>query len=181
MPAVVSLTQDDVFKALATVLEAIVPGGVEVIQGQVNRVPSPAGPDYIVFWPTLNRGLSTPVATPVGLTKLDHVEYLQPTEVSIQVDVHGPQAANLAQMITTLWRTPWACDAMAAVNPAVQPLHADDPRQMVFQTGEKQLEDRWVIDTLLQANPVTTTVQQFADTVTVGLVEIDTAYPPGDA
>lgn len=185
MTATISLTEDDLFAALGAFIEDVVGAPPwEVIQGQVNRAPSPSGADYIVMWPTMQRRLGTNTVTPAesgdipGQLDLNH--YRQPTEQSVQIDVHGPNSAKAATMITTLFRSPYACDFLAAYNGgAIQPLHADDPQQMAFENGEKQVENRWVIQAVLQANPVTTTVQQFADAVTVGLIEVDATYPPG--
>lgn len=181
MTALLSLTQEDVCTALRAFLLDVLPAGVEVVQGQINRVPTPPGADYVVFWPTLARRLATNTVTPsASASELNLNNYLQPTELRFQVDVHGPASANNAQMVTTLFRSDYACMFLAAYNGgAIQPLFADDPQQMAFADGEKQVEDRWVIQAVLQANPVTTTVQQFADAVTVGLLEVDATYPPG--
>lgn len=180
MTATLSLDIDDIFTALGGFLQDVAGSAWEIIQGQVNRAPTPAGAQYIVMWPALQRRLATNTVTPIGLTELDANEYLDPTEYTIQIDVHGPRSSGVAQMIQTLFRSAYACTYLGAFSGgAIQPLHADDPQQMVFENGEKQVEDRWVIQAVLQANPVTTTVQQFADAVTVGLIEIDASYPPG--
>lgn len=182
MTATLSLTINDIFTALRAFLLDVAGPGWEVVQGQVNRVPSPIGDNYMVMWPTLQRRLSTNIVTGVdtGSGELDANTYKDPTEIHIQVDVHGDLAFSVAQMVQTLFRSPYACSFLGTFNGgAIQPLYADDPQQMAFGNGEKQVEDRWVIQAVLQANPVTTTVQQFADVVTVGLIEIDATYPPG--
>jgi len=43
----------------------------------------------------------------------------------------------------------------------VFPLYADDPRQMPFVNAENQVEERWVVDVVMQANPTVQTVMQF--------------------
>ena len=43
--------QTDVFTALRSFLLGVLPNGVEVIKGQVNRVAEPQGSDFVVFWP----------------------------------------------------------------------------------------------------------------------------------
>lgn len=184
MSASIDLTEPMIFTALGAFLTDVLPMDVEVIRGQVNRVPSPNVPDYVVMWPTMRRLLSTArvTATAAGPgPELDRNHYMTPMELSVQVDVHGPASASNAQMLVTLARTEYATAFFDARAEAVQMLAMEDPRQLAFETGEKQLEDRWVIGALLQANPVTTTVQQFADVVAIGLIEIDATYPPGDA
>jgi len=59
-----SITQDAVNAALSSFLSAILPAGVTIVVGQVNRVASPEG-DYCVMWPLRRPRLSTNVDTPV--------------------------------------------------------------------------------------------------------------------
>jgi len=35
-----------------------------------------------------------------------------------------------------------------------------------------------VMNVVMQANPLVSTPQQFADTITIGLIEVDAYYPP---
>jgi hypothetical protein len=182
MPATISLTESATLAALRTVLLQIVPGGVEVVQGQVNRVAQPAGADFVVYTPILRTRLSTNVDTyddepladpPVGL-RLSR----SPIQLTVQIDVHGPASGDNAQMISTVMRDEWATIAFGALTPDVQPLYADDPRQTPFTNGEDQIEFRWTIDCVLQANPIVSTPQDFADEVVVTPIEVDTTYPP---
>jgi hypothetical protein len=50
----VTPNQSDIQSALRTCLLAILPAATAVVAGQVNRVPEPAGADFIVMWP-INR------------------------------------------------------------------------------------------------------------------------------
>lgn len=59
----ISLTQSQAFQALRSFLLTCVPSGVEVIQGQQNRVPEPEGDDFIVFWPLMRVRLETNIDT----------------------------------------------------------------------------------------------------------------------
>ncbi len=47
----VSPTQSTIQTALRNFLLGILPAGVKVVAGQVNRVPEPVDSDYVVFWP----------------------------------------------------------------------------------------------------------------------------------
>jgi hypothetical protein len=51
--------QSQIFIALRSFLIGVLPPGVSVIQGQVNRVPEPAGVDYVVAWPLRSTRLKT--------------------------------------------------------------------------------------------------------------------------
>lgn len=174
------LTDDDVMEALRQVLSLIWEGSIPVVQGQGNKVSTPAVENYIVFTPMFRRRIATnrvtalgPTDAPVGQTTM------QPTEITVQVDFHGEASPNNAQMVTTLFRDAWACAAFATVGVPVTPLYAGDARQTPFINGENQYENRWSVDVVLQANCAISTSLQFADTLAAGLIEVDAAYPPG--
>ncbi|WP_186307181.1 LIC_12616 family protein [Mesorhizobium amorphae] len=103
--------------------------------------------------------------------------HLQPTEIHIQLDVHGENSADNAQTITTLFRDQYAVQAFSDLNPNVQPLHADDPKQVPFWNGEQQTENRWAITARLQANIAVETPQDFADQLQPTLINVEAAYP----
>ena len=63
------------------------------------------------------------------------------------------------------------------MNTGVAPIHADDPKQIPFWTGEQQVDDRWVIDARLQANITLQTPQDFADQLQPTLINVEAAYP----
>jgi hypothetical protein len=171
MPATIDLTEAQTIAALRTVLLGFLPSGIEVVRAEVNRVPEPAEADFCILTPTTRVRLATnfetyidePTATPpVGL-RTSQVS----TEVTIQIDVHGPASADNAQAISTLLRSEYATIAFTQTGLAVQPLHAEDPRQTPFQNAEQQYEWRWTVDAVLQANPVIGTPQDFADEVEI--------------
>jgi hypothetical protein len=98
---------------------------------------------------------------------------MQETEVTIQADVHGPAAADNAARIATLFRDQFGVTAFLAQGVALAPLYTSDPRQLPFENGEQQLEERWTIDLVMQANVTVTTTQQFADALNLTLQEVD--------
>ena len=175
MTIAVAPTQSDIQVALRAFLVSILPSFVEVVAGQDNRVPEPIGPDFVVFWPIRRRRIETNVdSQPDADTKTA----LQPTEVTFQLDVHGPESADHAQIISTLFRDEYAVNAFAASGIDVAPLHADDPRQIPFINQENQFENRWVVEALLQANQVVTVSQDSANVVEVDVISVDATYPP---
>lgn len=104
---------------------------------------------------------------------------LQPTELTFQLDVHGPNSSENSQTISTLFRSDYAAQIFKDADPTTQPLYADDPRQLPFINGEQQYENRWSIDVMIQANETVNDIpQQFADSVLVGLIDVDAVYPP---
>jgi hypothetical protein len=101
------------------------------------------------------------------------VQMLQPTQLTVQLDVHGPNSADNAQIITTTFRDDFAVEALTALNTNVAPLYADDPKQIPFINDQQQYETRWIIEAVLQVNQTVTAPQQFADQVQVGLDLVD--------
>lgn len=106
----------------------------------------------------------TPIPLFAGITSAK-----QATMVTVQLDVHGPASADNTQRITTLFRDEYGCTFFTRLEPALQPLYADNARQAPFLNGEAQIEYRWTVDAVMQANPVVTVPQQFADEVAITL------------
>jgi hypothetical protein len=102
---------------------------------------------------------------------------MQETTVTIQIDVHGPASADNAQIISTLFRDTYAVDQFALSGFDITPLYASDPRQIPFFNGEQQVEERWIVDAVIQANPTVVTAQDFADQIAVGIVNVTATYP----
>lgn len=173
-----SPTQDTVITALRTFLLAVLPVGTDVILAQVNRVPEPTDPNFVLMTPIRQIRLSTNVRSdeipPISSTS----SITQSVEHVIQMDVHGPASGDNAVVIATLLRDQYGVDQFAAVDENVIPLYSEDPRQLPFINAESQYEDRWVIEAYIQANQTITITQQFADVVDVTLLEVDATYPP---
>lgn len=131
----------------------------EVVDGQDNRVPPPAGPDYVVITPRAQARLSTNIDEydlEAGETARG-----QHTRADVQVDLYGPSSAEWAVVVSTILRSEWAADALVSC----QPLYSDDPVQLPLADGEEQYEQRWMVRAVLQYNPSVLTPQQFADTL----------------
>lgn len=103
---------------------------------------------------------------------------MQPTELTLQLDVHSPDgrsASDMAQTIATVLRDDVGVTLFEAWGGAIVPLHADDPRQIPFVNAEEQYETRYVVEVVLQANQVVTPPQQYTDEVEVALSPTDLA------
>ena len=99
-------------------------------------------------------------------------EHMQSTQIVIQVDVHGPNSGDNAQKITTLLRDEYAVDSFKASGFDISPLYTNDARQIPFTNGEQQLEEKWTVEVVLQANPIVSVPQQFFDTAIVTLEDV---------
>lgn len=180
MPAAIDLLETAVFQAVrVNFLLPILPAGVEVVRGLVNRVPPPPGTDYVVLAPLLRSRLSTNLQTwdptDPAPTKIN---IMTSFEARIQIDVHGPSSGDTATIIAALWRSPYACDQFTASGSAIQPLYCEEPRQIAFEDEAQQVEERWIVDAAMQINPNILLSQDFANTLTIGLIDVDASYPP---
>ena len=102
---------------------------------------------------------------------------LQPTRVTVQLDVHGPHSADNAQTISTLFRDDFGTLAFLASGYDVRPLYADDPKQVPFLNAEQAYETRWIVEAVLQANQVIAPPQQYAQQIQVTLESVDARFP----
>jgi hypothetical protein len=235
-----SPTQSTALTGFRAFLLSILPAGMEVVQGQVNRAPEPEGNDFVVFWPVRRVRLETNqdgysdvlfLGSIAGNTlNISSVEYgtiaigatvfgvgvaantviesgsgsawvvsgspqtvaeetmacgaqtlVQPTELTIQVDVHGPNSADNAQVISTAFRDDYAFDYFATgpgQSSGAYPLLADDPKQIPFLNDQQQYEDRWVVEARIQVNPAVVVPQQFADALSLDIISVEATYPP---
>lgn len=177
MPFTTAPTLSAVYTKLRALVLAIVPAGVEVVQGVDNRVPMPAAsPGFVNMTAVLQQRLRTNVDTYVDpVTTPGDVNAEQGTRLTVQLDCYGADSANWAVMLSTLLRSDYACTQLA---PDAAPLYADDPRMLPLVDAEKEYEQRWLVGAVLQYNPTTSTPIEFADTLEAELVNVDERYPP---
>lgn len=191
MSATISITQQDLFLTLWTFITGVIPGAaqpdpnvkpeVEVVQGLDNKVPPPPGPHIVVTVMFFNR-LATNIrsyndpAVADPDTEDGGTEAIQQNAAChVQIDCYGPDSQDWAIMLTTLLRDPYGCDALA---PNVSPLHADDPKQIPLVDSEAQYEQRWLVEAVLQYNPIVTVPMQFFDEAVVSpIVNVEVTYP----
>lgn len=98
---------------------------------------------------------------------------MQASQAVVQLDVHGPNSASFAQIISTVFRSETATEAFALLNAAIAPLFADDPRQMPFHDGEQQYETRYIIEANFQVNQTVAIGQQFAQELEVTTLSVE--------
>jgi hypothetical protein len=179
-------TESAALTAMRSFLLSFLPSGVEVVKSQSNRVPEPISDDFVTMTPQMRTRLATNIDRYDGSAGEKHV--MQATQLTIQLDFHGPRSGDNSQAFTTLWRDEYASDFFSA-NPITLPggvptqfngsaLYSSDPHQLPFVNGEMQYEDRWSVDAEMQINPIVTVPQQFAKTVTLSVAEVDATFPP---
>lgn len=181
MSVTLDVTESAIFGALGGLLASMLPTGLEVIRAQDNRVPEPGAANFVVMTPILRKRLETNTDTFVGtddpIPALGITSSLQPTQLDVQIDVHGPLSADNVQIISTLWRDEYSTSYFDRGTVPMQALYASDPRQVAFIDAEDQYETRWIIDLSMQINATVTLPQDFADALYVGIINVDATYP----
>ncbi len=190
MSATVDITESLTFAAVRAYLQSILPTGVEIVKAQQNGVPEPTSADHVVLTPITRERLSTNIEVYQDNTGGSYRYAVTPTNFSIQADIYGPNSSDYSQIVRTLWRDRNATDYFGSLtigaltgNATITtlfngaPLHASDPKQLVFINGADVYEPRWSVDLALQVNPTITTAQQFAASLVVDLISVDAKYP----
>lgn len=176
MSATISVTESMLYTALRTFLLGLVT--CPVMQSQQNRAAMPTG-DFILMTGLNAVGLSTDKVTFIpGQENPGNETHTRSTQWNVQLDCYGPDAADMAALVATTFKTDYAAQALAAAAIEIQPLYANDPRQMTIINAEQQYEPRWIVELALQYNPVVTLPQDFAMALTVIPAEVDATFPP---
>jgi hypothetical protein len=176
MPATVSITETQALTVLRTFILTLVDlDGDHVIRGLKNRAAMPSG-DFIAITPLINAPLSTNVETYTPAGSIASNE--RSTQFNVQIDCYGDLAMDRANMLSMMVRSDYACQQFAASGVDMQPLYATDAVQRPFVSGEAQYIERWGFDAVMQINPVVSVPQQFADSLEVGLIDVDVVFPP---
>lgn len=174
--ATISVTESMLYTALRTFLLGLV--SCPVLQSQQNRVAMPTG-NFILMTSLMTPALSTDrVAFVPGQSNPGNETHSRSMRWDVQLDCYGPSAADMAALIATTFKTDYATRQFALAAIELQPLYANDPRQMTIIDSEQQYEPRWIIELALQYNPVVTLPQDYAMSLSVIPAEVDAVFPP---
>ncbi|MBO1325347.1 hypothetical protein K2X14_11590 [Acetobacter sp. TBRC 12305] len=174
-PFVVSPTESEIYTAVRSWLLAILPAGMRVIQGQQNRQAPPTDP--FATMTIIGRERIATNGWSYGTATRDVTE---PVQITMQIGLFGPASSNQMQTVTALWRDMQAVDFFDGLGIPLTPLTTSDTRQLGFINGEKQYEDLWTVDLSMQVNLSVSVSQDFATSLPVQTLEVDTTYPPGE-
>lgn len=176
-----SIQQDQVSGVLRSFLLSILPPGVEVMLAQENRVPEPTADNFVLLTLLDRTRLGT------NTTSWDQSMGADPTTITngeavsigMQLDFHGADSTDNAQVFATLFRSAYACDFMASTN--ISPDYCTDGQQIPFINGEDSWEYRWVLNAVMDCVINVQPPQQFANALQIGLLNVDASYPPSGA
>jgi len=171
--ASISVTETQLYTALRSLLLSLL--SCPVIQTQQNRAAMPTGA-FCAMTSLGTYGLSTdkPAYSPTSGSE----SHTRATRWDVQLDFYGPNATDNANLIATMVKSDYACTQLASAAIEIQPLYANDPRQMSIVNAEQQYEKRWIVEASFQFNPVISVPQDFANSLTVIPAEIDAVFPP---
>jgi hypothetical protein len=180
--AVLSPTEDQIFDTVWGFVSSLFDPSLagQILKSNQNLTSTPQG-TYAVVQPSVKVRLDQgdrdydPVALLQNVTR--HTQY------SYQVDCYGPSAPDWADIISSAWRSMWACDQLngngadaPTTKAAIQPLYADEPQQLTIVNGEFEYEQRFMVKLYLQANQVVGLPQDFFTNPPPVVVE----SPPAD-
>ncbi|GAN70672.1 phage neck terminator protein [Acetobacter syzygii] len=166
-------TDAQIYSAVRNWLLALLPAGVQVVQGQQNRVASPPVP-FVTLTITRRTRLATNSWSYTPTTR----EVCEPVELGLQLGLFGPQAGGYVQAITALWRDPQAVAFFAPLPFQLVPLDVGPPCQSEFRDGEHQYEQNWSVDLHMQVTFRLSIAQDFATTLSVTALSADVTAPP---
>lgn len=161
---------------IASILPTV-PSAPPVIQLPVNRASMPPPvPGFVGMTPRVQDRIATNFERwDADDPDVDSVALEQSVRVAVQCDFYGADSADWATMFSTVMRSGYGCRQLS---PIAAPLYSDAPRMAPLIDGEEQYEQRWIVTAYVQYNPVTSTPEQFADTLEATLINVDVVYPP---
>ena len=142
-PYVPSITVDEVIEALNVFLNLFNFGNA-IIQGQVNRVPMPASPVFVLT-PITQKTIETPT---IEWEDRDAI-IATPVMMEVQVDIYGDRASDACRSVIGVIRSGITTDY---IPDGISILYCDDGTQAVFITAEQQYEQRWILRLMVQYN-----------------------------
>ncbi len=106
----------------------------------------------------------------------------QGAELTVQLDFHRADtsiAGDLAQTVSTMFRTDYAVDQFATSGFDITPLYADDPRMVPFINENQQWEWRWVLEAKMQVNDIVALPLQFATSLVADVISVEALTDEG--
>ncbi|EIC83986.1 hypothetical protein [Serratia sp. M24T3] len=166
-----SLSQSDMFTALRKFLLLLV--DVPVIQSQQNKVSIPEG-NFIAMTSLGEDVKSTNRIDYDNGTSTPGDEVHQRTALwRVQLDCFGSESESMAGLISTTFRSEWACEAFKSFGYPLAPVSTGDLRQTAFINSESGYGDRWTLDVTLVIDRSITLPRYFFDSVELEAYSVD--------
>lgn len=153
--------EENIYNELWAYLTELFPTS-PVIQGLQNNTPLPI--DAIVM--TL-----MPYTQDLDQARYEHDGDIQESLVQgsklqmMQLDFYGTQAYDKAMKTATLWRSQHSTNILQGV----QPLYANNPKNLEYVNEQDQYEKRFLLEIALQYNPHYTYAEQSSTTAAIDI------------
>jgi hypothetical protein len=141
-----------------------------VIQSQLTGAPGGTG--------TYQISVSQTVAQEI--LSSGYRQFTQTAKATVQLDFHSADfsAGDMAQTLSTAFRSEYGTSFFAGIASGITPLYADDPKERPFINAENQYEWRWGLDACMQVDQVIAVGQQFMDSVKIARIAVDAFFAP---
>ena len=140
-----------------------------VLQGQQNRVP-PRKKKFVVMQEIGRSRLATNLRNYYAEGDNELQQNITSTEISIQIDIYGPDSADIAQQFEILFRDYIAADFFPR---NIAPLYCENFRQIALQDTEKQYNQRWTTTAKFNILPETITKIEFIHDISTYLFPLN--------
>ncbi|CND00628.1 phage neck terminator protein [Yersinia enterocolitica] len=167
----IDYTIDNIIDTLADFVEPIC-GRVQ--QAQVDRVPMPKG-EFCIMTPLKPKRLSTTreINQDTGSPSTSAMGYTEVRQLDIQVDIYGPNAADRAVMLETVFTSDYAYQKIKDIDSRLAPLYSSDAFNSAMINGENQYQDRWTLTLTVQPHITVSFPQDYFDKAEITTQQVD--------
>ena len=140
-----------------------------VYVGFQNRVPLPKSNNYCIFTVYNLTRLGTPIEKYNG--ELGKYYIKQHFQTNVQIDFYGNTSRENASQIVSISRTAVGANFLKPYH--IQPLYCEDAKRMQYVTGERQYEDRYMVDLNIEFDGVMMVEQDGFNEAKINLIKVE--------
>ncbi|EKN5965001.1 hypothetical protein AB1E84_002402 [Yersinia enterocolitica] len=99
--------------------------------------------------------------------------YTEVRQLDIQVDIYGPNAADRAVMLETVFTSDYAYQKIKDIDSRLAPLYSSDAFNSAMINGENQYQDRWTLTLTVQPHITVSFPQDYFDKAEITTQQVD--------
>lgn len=165
----IDITDTDVYTALVSFAQLVVPSGTPILRGQQNRIPEPNVPCVILTTLGTPKRIGTNADGTAPIIVDDQITGFTASvtadfEYRVQADFYSPDAESWAMSAELLWLDNIA---FTALPDGMKPLYSEGRLQLPIIGGEDQWIQRWTMTLVLDYQPTWTQPTEAATSLTV--------------
>lgn len=167
----IDYTIDNIIDTLADFIEPIC-GKIQ--QAQVNRIPMLKG-EFCILTPLKPKRLSTTkeINQDTGNPSDSTMGYTEVSQLDIQVDIYGPNAADRAVTLETIFTSDYAYQKIKSIDNRLAPLYSSDAFNSAMINGEHQYQERWTLTITVQPHITVSFPQDYFDKAEITTLQVD--------